>query len=114
MQIDNVTRGDAVLIDYREVDGDENGISLLYFKFKLIEATAEFCFLHIRSGLNAAIDLHASTPTGEPLVHLAHDRTAQILYYSWSFAKINPWIDRFNQVPDNVFATTDGILVDQR
>ena len=67
MQIDNVTGGNAILIDYR-------------------------------SGLNAAIDLHASTPTGEPLVHLAHDRIAQPLYYSWSFAKINPWLDRFNQV----------------
>jgi hypothetical protein len=51
-----------------------------------------------KSGLDLAIFVHYSTPSGDKLIHRAPNPVFMPNYPGWGFHKFNPWRERFDQV----------------
>jgi hypothetical protein len=55
-------------------------------------------FIDWKSGLDPAIFVHYSTPSGDKLIHRAPNPVFMPNYPGWGFHKFNPWRERFDQV----------------
>ncbi len=55
-------------------------------------------FIDWKSGLEVAIHVHYSTPSGEPLINQAPNPVFMPNYPGWGFYKFNPWRERFDEV----------------
>merc|ERR1719394_1603902 len=54
-------------------------------------------FIDWKSGLEPAIFVKYSTPSGKPLVHLAPRPVFMPNYAGWGFFKFNPWRAKFDE-----------------
>jgi hypothetical protein len=60
-------------------------------------------FIDWKSGLDAAIQAHYSTPSGNPLIHRSPNPVFMPAYTGWGFHPFNPWRERFDKVIVNYF-----------
>ena len=61
-------------------------------------ANGDEVFIDYKTGLTAAIQVQYSTPSGDPLVHIAPNPVVRNTLSAWGFQKFNPWRPQFDRV----------------